>query len=146
MKPILIHGQSLWAKKGNNLELSSYMGTSLTGFLESFPAQDLQKLNTTDTSTEYQNEYLTVGAGGAAAGYGEDVLTYLSIDAPCAYLIYGLSYGSPIDNAISQLQTIPSSQETDDRPNYKRFSIGDSTGLTIFTDGTIVTGITLMLN
>ena len=133
-------------KKGSNLELSSYMGTSLAGFLETFPAQDLQKLNTTGTSTEYQNEYLTVGAGGAAAGYGEDVLTYLSIDAPCAYLIYGLSYGIPIDNAISQLQTISSCQETDDRPNYKRFSIGDSTGLTIFTDGTIVTGITLMLN
>ena len=133
-------------KKGSNLELSSYMGTSLAGFLETFPAQDLQKLNTTDTTTEYQNEYLTAAAGGAAAGYGEDVLTYLSIDAPCAYLIYGLSYGIPIDNAISQLQTIPSCQETDDRPNYKRFSIGDSIGLTIFTDGTIVTGITLMLN
>ena len=133
-------------KKGSNLELSSYMGTSLTGFLESFPAQDLRKLNTADTSTEYQNEYLTVGAGGAAAGYGEDVLTYLSIDAPCAYLIYGLSYGMPIDNAISQLQTIPSCQETDDSPNYKRFSIGDNTDLTIFIDGTIITGITLMLN
>ena len=79
-----------------NKELSQYMGTDLFTFVNSMG--DMYDVHAS-SAIEYTNDKIIV----SSQYIDSEQIGFISIDAPCDYTLYGVSYGMSADEAVSIL-------------------------------------------
>ena len=113
-------------KKEKKTELSGYLGTEITAFVESIG--NMNKVNTSDGTLEYSNEKIIV-----SAGHESNHIALISIDGECNYSLNGISYGMPLSEAVNllenQIKTV-----SDDLPYYKYYYLKNGTMFSLHAD------------